>query len=72
VSTKDRGKAIHFAVAFLVGAVSMIGIGREIAQHSWAFALNAHQLAEALAWPAGAFTALCLGLLVLRLIKGKW
>lgn len=69
---KDRGKLIHFAVAFLVGAVSMIGIGREIAQHSWAFALNAHQLAEGLGWPAGALTALVMGLVVLRLVKGKW
>jgi hypothetical protein len=72
---KDPGARIHVVAGFLVvgGCLGLFvfgaGLTREVLEHGW---LTAHQLWEGVAWGAGGLGAFCLGLLGLRLAKGRW
>ena len=65
--SKDRGYLLHAGAGLVVGALAVLGIGREVLQHDWT--LSPHQWLEALAWPAGGLAAILVGLGVIGLVK---
>jgi len=66
---KDPGAALHFGAGAVIGLLAVFGIGREALQHD--FHLSLHQWIEALAWPAGGFVAVLVGVPLVHLIRRK-
>jgi len=64
---KDRGWQLHAAVGGVIGALAVLGIGREVVQHGWS--LTAHQWLEALAWPVGGLAVVLVGLLAIAVVQ---
>ena len=74
----ERGWLIHAGAGaivggfFVIGLLTVLGVGREWLQHPGDLALSLHQWAEALAWPAGALLVIVAVLIVVRVRKGRW
>ena len=66
---KDRGKLWHFLAAFTIALVVAVGgYLREVWQHDWT--LTAHQIVEAISWPAGSLAGTLAG--VVLILGGLW
>jgi len=66
---RDLGALWHGLAGGVVGALAVVGYGREALQHGWSLSL--HQWIEGAAWPAGGLAVVVAGSALLGWLKRR-